>query len=149
VLGVDDNNHRSGLLGLPRICARVKVPGRENRGRFVVEDCLPDIWKSSSSSWGRKRRGRLWIASCTAVGARTRVHQGLSPTGNDWLSALVRESKKGAYEAAGVALSVTVREMEPRGLTVAEKPKGRRQFDSRRTRAAMAGKVAAMVRASG
>jgi len=48
-----------------------------------------------------------------------------------------------------VALSVTVKEMEPRGLTVAVKPRGRRQFDSRRTRAAMSGKVAAMVRASG
>jgi len=45
VLGVDGDNHRSGLLGLPRISARVKVPGRENLGRFVVEDCLPDIWK--------------------------------------------------------------------------------------------------------
>ena len=89
------------------------------------------------------------MASWTAVGARTWVHQGFSPTGKDWLRALVRESKYGAYEAAGVALSVTVRETEPRGLTVAEKPKGRRLFDSRRTRAAMSGKVAAMVRASG
>jgi len=61
----------------------------------------------------------------------------------------VRESKYGAYEAAVVALSVAVRETEPRGLTVAEKTKGRRQFDSRRKRAPMSGKVAAMVRASG
>jgi len=27
VLGVDGDNHRSGLLGAPRISARVKVPG--------------------------------------------------------------------------------------------------------------------------
>jgi len=27
MLGVDRDNHRSGLLGLPRISARVKVPG--------------------------------------------------------------------------------------------------------------------------
>jgi len=27
VVRVDRNNHRSGLLGLPRISARVKVPG--------------------------------------------------------------------------------------------------------------------------
>src|SRR5712691_10855550 len=47
--------------------------------------------KSSSSSWGRKRRGRAWIANCTAVGASTKVHQGLSPTGKAWLRALVRE----------------------------------------------------------
>jgi len=77
------------------------------------------------------------------------VHLGLSPTGKDWLRALVKESKHGAYEAAGVALSVMVRETAPRGLTVAEKPKGRRQFDSRRTRAAMSGKVEAIVGASG
>jgi len=44
---------------------------------------------------------------------------------------------------------VTVRETEPPELTVAEKPRGNRQVDSRRTRAAMSGKVAAMVRASG
>jgi len=49
--------------------------------------------KSSSSSWGRNRRGRPWMASGTAVGARTRVHPGLLPTGKDWLRALVRESK--------------------------------------------------------
>ena len=83
------------------------------------------------------------------MGVRIRVNQGFWPTGKDWLSALVRESKYGACEAAGVALSVTVRETEPRELTVAEKPKGRRQFDSRRTRAAMSGKVEAIVRASG
>ena len=45
MLGVDGNNHTSGLLVLPTISARVKVPGGENRGRFVVEDCLPDIWE--------------------------------------------------------------------------------------------------------
>jgi len=49
------------------------------------------------------------MASCTAVGARTRVHQGLSPTRKDWLRALVRERKYGVYDAVGVALSVTVR----------------------------------------
>jgi len=76
------------------------------------------------------------------------VHQGFSPTWKDWLRALVRESKYGAYDAAGVALSVTVREMEPRGLTEGKKPKGRRQFDSGRTRATMSGKVAAMASAS-
>ena len=45
MLRVDDDNHRSGLLGTARISVRVKIPGRENRGRFVVEDCLPDIWE--------------------------------------------------------------------------------------------------------
>jgi len=27
VLGLDSDNHRSGLLGIPRMSARVKVPG--------------------------------------------------------------------------------------------------------------------------
>jgi len=43
MLGVDGNNHRSGLLGVPRISARVKVPGSENWSRFVIEDCLLDM----------------------------------------------------------------------------------------------------------
>jgi len=83
------------------------------------------------------------------VGARTRVHQGFPPTRKNWLRALVRESKYGAYDAAGVALSVMVTEIPPLGLTVAENPRGRRQFDSRRTRAAMSRKVAAIDGASG
>ena len=45
MLGVNGDNHRSGLLGAPRILVRVMVPGCENRGRFVFEDCLPDIWQ--------------------------------------------------------------------------------------------------------
>jgi len=64
------------------------------------------------------------MACCTAVGARTRVHQGLSPTRKDLLMALVRGTKYGAYDAAGLALSVTVREIAPCGLTVTEKPRG-------------------------
>ena len=43
--GVDGDNLRSGLLGLLRIPARVKVPGCENRGHFVVVNCLPNIWE--------------------------------------------------------------------------------------------------------
>ena len=81
--------------------------------------------------------------------ARTKEHQGFSPTGKDWLRDLVRESKYGAYDAAGVALSVTVREIAPRGLTVGQKPRGRRHLDWRRTRAALSEKVAAMVSGSG
>ena len=77
------------------------------------------------------------------------MYQGFSHTGKDWLRALVRETKYGEYDAAGVVLSVTVREMAPRGLMVAEKPSGRRQFDSRRTQGAMSGKVAAIDGASG
>jgi len=89
------------------------------------------------------------MASCTAVGARTRVYQGLFPTGKQWLRALVREVKYGVYDAARVALSVTVREITLRRLTVVEKPRSRRVFESRRTQVAMSGKVAAIVQASG
>jgi len=52
-------------------------------------------------------------------------------------------------DAGGVALSGTVREMALPWLPVAEKSRGRTQFDSRRTRAAMSGKVAAIDGASG
>ena len=45
MLWVDGDNHRSGLLGALRISIRVKVPGRENRGRFVVEDGVANIWQ--------------------------------------------------------------------------------------------------------
>jgi len=83
------------------------------------------------------------MANFTAVGARINWAQGFSPTAQDWLRELVRDSKKGAYDAACVALSVTVREMAPPMLTDAEKPRGTRQLDSRRTRAAMSGKLAA------
>ena len=48
-----------------------------------------------------------------------------------------------------MALSVPVREMASRVFTVAERPRGRRQLESRRTRAAISGKVAAIARASG
>ena len=45
MLRVEGDNHRSGLIGTPRISTRVKVPGCDNRSHFVVEDCLPDIWE--------------------------------------------------------------------------------------------------------
>jgi len=45
VQGVDGDNHRSGLLGAPRISAWVTLRGRENRGRFVVQDWLTKIWE--------------------------------------------------------------------------------------------------------
>ena len=47
------------------------------------------------------------------------------------------------------SLVSTVREIAPQGLTVAEKPSGRRLLDSRRMRAAISGKVAAIAGASG
>jgi len=73
----------------------------------------------------------------------------LSPTGKELLTALVRDTKYGAYDAAGVALSVMGRKIAAGGLTVAEKPRGRRQLDSWRKRAAMSGRIAAMDGASG
>jgi len=89
------------------------------------------------------------MASRMAVGARTWVHQGFSPSGKDFLRALVRETKYGADDAAQVAQLVTVREMAPPGFTVAKALRGRRQLDSLRTQAAILGKVAAMAGASG
>jgi len=96
---------------------------------------------------GNKLVDREWLVA-RLLGREPRVTRGLLPTGNDWLRALVRETKYGVYDAAGVALSVTVSLIAPRGLTVAEKPRGRRLLALRRMRVAMSGKVAAMAKAS-
>jgi len=100
--------------------------------------------KRSSGSSGRKASRREWMASCASLGARRKGHQGESPTGNDLLSWQERASKYGAKAVAGVAGSVTRRVTEPRSLTLVVTVRGRIQFASLRTRAAMSGKVAAI-----
>jgi len=100
--------------------------------------------KSSSGSSGRKASGREWIASCHSLGARRKGNQGESPTGNDLLSWLERASKYGAKAAAGVAGSVTRRVTDPRSLTLVVTVRGRIQFASLSTWAAMSGKEAAI-----
>jgi len=89
------------------------------------------------------------MASCDSLGARGKGNQGHSPTGNDLLSWLEPASKYGAKAAAGVAGSVTSRVTDPRSLTLAVTARGSIQFASRRTRAAMSGKVAAISGACG
>jgi len=42
VVGVNGDNHRSGLLGPPNSSALVKVPGRANLDRLRVEDGVLD-----------------------------------------------------------------------------------------------------------
>ena len=105
--------------------------------------------KSSSGSSGRKAIGREWMASCASLGARRKGNQGESPMGNDLLSWQERASKYGAKAAAGVAGSVTRRVTDPRSLTLVVTARGRIQFTSLRTRAAMSGKVAAIRGACG
>jgi len=56
VLGVDRDYHRSGLLGVPRISARVKVRGRENRGRFFIKDCPFEIWEVFLFIWWKESK---------------------------------------------------------------------------------------------
>jgi len=105
--------------------------------------------KSSSGSSGRKASGREWMARCASLGARRKGNQGDSPTGNDLLSWEDRASKYGAKAAAGVVGLVTRRVTEPRSLTLVVTARGRMQFASLRTRAAMSGKVAAIRGACG
>jgi len=100
--------------------------------------------KSSSGSSGRKASGSDWMASCDSLGARRKGIQGESPTGKDLLSWLERASKYGAKAAAGVAGSVTRRVTDPRSLTLVVTGRGRTQFASLRTRAAISGQVAAI-----
>ena len=99
---------------------------------------------SSLGSSGRKASGREWMASCASLGARRKGNQGESPTGNDLLSWEERASKYGAKAAAGVVGSVTSRVTQPRSLTLVVTVRGRIQFASLRTRAAMSGNVAAI-----
>jgi len=99
---------------------------------------------NSSVSSGRKARGREWMASSASLGARRKGNQGESPKGNDLLSWEERVSKYGAKAAAGVVGSVTSRVTEPRSLTLVVTARGRIQFASLRTRAAISGKVAAI-----
>jgi len=84
------------------------------------------------------------MASCASLGARRKGNQGESPTGNGLLSWEERASKYGAKAAAGVVGSVTTRVTERLSLTLVVTARGRIQFASLRTRAAMSGKVAAI-----
>jgi len=89
------------------------------------------------------------MASCASLGARRKGNQGESPTGNDLLSWEERASMYGAKAAAGVVGSVTRRVTDPRSLTLVVTARGRIQFASLRTRAAMSEKVAAIRGACG
>ena len=93
--------------------------------------------KRSSGSSGRNAIVREWMASCASLGARRKGSPGASPTGEDLLSWLERASKYGAKAAAGVAGSVTRSVTDPRSLTLVVTARGRAQFASLRTRAAM------------
>jgi len=42
VVGVNGDNHRSGLLGKPSSSVLVKVPGRANRDRLCIVDGILD-----------------------------------------------------------------------------------------------------------
>ena len=69
---------------------------------------------------------------------------GVIPTGKDWLSRQVTAAKYGVYDSAGVLGLLLVRETTPQLLTLAMKPFGRRELDSKRVAAAISGKVEAM-----
>ena len=105
--------------------------------------------KSSSRSSGKKASGRQWIASCASVGARRKGNQGDSPTENDLLRWQERALKYGAKAAAGVAGSVMRRVTDAPSLTLVVTGRGRIQFASLKTQAAMSGKVAAIRGACG
>ena len=84
------------------------------------------------------------MAGWVLLGVRRKCNQGESHTWKDLLSWEVRASKYGAKAGTGVAGSVTSRVTEPRSLTLVVTERGRIQFASVRTRAAMSGKVAAI-----
>jgi len=102
------------------------------------------LGNSSSGSPGRNASGREWIASWTSLVARQKGSQGELPTGKERLSWALRASTYGPKAAAGVVGSETTCVTEPLWLTLAVTARGRVQFASLRTRAAMLGKVAAI-----
>jgi len=83
------------------------------------------------------------------VGGEAERQPGRVSHGTDLLSWEERASKYCAKAAAGVVESVTRRLTEPRWLTLMVTARGRIQFASLRTRAAMSGKVAAFRGACG
>ena len=91
--------------------------------------------------------GSEYIPSWTEIGASLKGSQGLSPTGNDWLS--VSASKYGAYEAARTEVSTTIKVTEPLLLTMALSERGREQLASLRMEAARSGRRAFMSAVSG
>jgi len=93
VVGVNGDNHRSGLLGEPNSSALVKVPGRANRDLLRVVDGFLDeveqlfvvVWEDVG--WDRVN---CQLYSGWRLGKRK---PGVIPTGKDWLRRRVRASK--------------------------------------------------------
>jgi len=79
------------------------------------------------------------------VGASQNGNQGAFPTVNGRLSGDMRPSKYATKAPVGLVVSVMRRVIEPRSLTLVVTTRGRVQFASRRTRAAMSGRVAAIM----
>jgi len=93
IVGVNGDDHRSGLLGEPSSSALVKVPGRTNRDLLCVVDGFLDeveqlfvvVWEDVG--WDRVDRQ---LYSGWRLGKRK---PGIVPTGKDWLRRRVRASK--------------------------------------------------------
>ena len=141
---MDGEDDGGGSLALPGSCVGIEVSAGEDENVFGVKDRLREAWEEFDGSSGRNASGTEWMASCASLGARRKGNQGDSPTGNDLLSWEERASQYRAKAAAGVAGSVTRRVAEHRSLSLVVTVRGRIQFASLRTRAAMSGKVAAI-----
>jgi len=78
-----------------------------------------------------------------------KISQGELPIGKALFNLEVRGAKLGVYAEAGVWRSVPSNDTETLALTVQVKERGREQLASLRTEAAMSGKWAAILSASG
>jgi len=63
---------------------------------LVVENCLPEIWEEFLFILGEETERDGMYCQLYGGGGKDKKSPGVLPTGEDWLSALVRESKYGA-----------------------------------------------------
>lgn len=105
--------------------------------------------KSSSGLAGRNESGREWITIWISLGAGWKGTQGESLTGKEQLSWVLKASMEGVKAAAGVVWWETRRVTDPLSLALGVTARGRVQFASLSTRAAMSDTVAGIRRDSG
>ena len=81
MVGVNGDEHRSGLLGKPSSSVLVKVPRRANHDRFALWMHFLRKSKSWRSLSGRMCPGTESIANCTEVRAWVNLTPGLARRG--------------------------------------------------------------------
>ena len=141
---MDRDNDRGGKLAFPRLCTRVEVPSGEDSEVLGVENQLREAGEEFSLVLRKEGDGEAVDGELGFVGAEA---EGQPERLSHWerLVELAGQGIKVRCEGgSGGGRSVTRRVTDPRSLTLVMTGRGRIQFASLRTRAAMSGKVAAI-----